>query len=272
MPKVVVNSPSQGLLLAPDQKLEVLGDAYGAGMPEPQSIASVTVRLDGNPPIEAALANLPGRHSIMTQVAFSASLMPPQTAPYTHVLTVTATDDSSVSVTQQRTVYVGVSPLNTSFQGMAAIVTDNSYAPGPFDAPVSIALQFDADRRSVTITDCPPIVTTATVTGGITATTTITQIDGGTGIFSTADQSLIMPITLRFYTEVHEIITLTNTSDLHTVLVTGSDQPGPFQATGVPLDSSTGAITLVGDGVFNGGHLNGNNAGLRLDGTITPIP
>jgi hypothetical protein len=42
-------------------------------------------------------------------------------------------------------------------------------------------------------------------------------------------------------------------------------------APGSPIDG-TGAVTLVGDGTFQGGFLNGSPASLRVDGVISPLP
>jgi hypothetical protein len=101
MPKVVVSTPIQFAVVEPGESLVVTGDAYGSGMPEPMSIAEVSVGFDQGEPVDAHLTNLPGHHPVMTQVAFGAVLPVAAAAlPGTpHVITVRAVDDSSVVVT-----------------------------------------------------------------------------------------------------------------------------------------------------------------------------
>ena len=73
-------------------------------MPEPRLIDSVTVRVDGGPPVEATLTQIP--HQKNTVVTFKAlAQVTGGTDP--HAVTITATNDIGISASETRSVFTG---------------------------------------------------------------------------------------------------------------------------------------------------------------------
>ena len=68
MPNLVVAQPRINLVVKLNQAFMVTGQVTDLGMPEPRLIDSVTVRVDGGPPVEATLTQIP--HQKNTVVTF----------------------------------------------------------------------------------------------------------------------------------------------------------------------------------------------------------
>lgn len=71
MPTLSVSTPFQNQVVTSGQPFAVTGVATDRGMPEPNTIDSVTVRVDNGPAISANLTPLHGQKR--TAVSFSAS-------------------------------------------------------------------------------------------------------------------------------------------------------------------------------------------------------
>jgi hypothetical protein len=273
MPGLNIVRPVANSVVAPDQDLTVSGAAFDRGWPEPTMIDSVSVRADNGPEISAQLTpGPPGPQTVFNfeaQVRVSASQGP-------HTIRVTATNDLGRSVTESVTVFVGVGPLLATFTGTSTIRTTHPQARGPFVDTLTAGVEFSADRRTVVLR-LPQIrrVTTPPDQPDVTVTIEATMVGGGTGMFTPADGSLAVPVTLLFRVLVQFLgFTVSDTtSTLSDTLTTGSDTSptGAFSDTGAPM-GGTGFVVLVADGQFSGGVLNGRDASLVIVGTVSPRP
>ncbi len=104
MPNLVVYQPPENLVVQPNQPFLVTGQASDQGMPEPHMIDSVTVQVDAGHLIEATLTNIPDKK--ITLFAFKASAQVTG-GQGPHTVTVTATNDTGVSVTKTVVVFTG---------------------------------------------------------------------------------------------------------------------------------------------------------------------
>jgi FAD/FMN-containing dehydrogenase len=91
MPSLTIGHPREHQELNPDVAFVVSGTAVGTGGAEPHPIDSVTVQLDGDPPIDASLASSAHPPPAAPAMAYSAVVTLPQAGE--HRITVTATDD-----------------------------------------------------------------------------------------------------------------------------------------------------------------------------------
>jgi hypothetical protein len=129
---------------------------------------------------------------------------------------------------------------------------------------------FSSDRKTVTITNFPPIspppISLPWPLGSDTVTVSLTS--GGIGGFDPVSGAMGIPVNLHF----HHSNSLLSDSDLQLLLSTGPEQSphGVFHDEGTPMNN--GNITLVGDGAFNGGVLGGSDASLVINGTVSPSP
>jgi hypothetical protein len=96
MPNLNIFQPTENQVVVPGQPFQVSGQASDRGMPEPISIDSVTVKIDDGPSIDAQLS--PIKNDKLTIAAFSATVT--ALGSRTHVLTVTATNDLGIQVTE----------------------------------------------------------------------------------------------------------------------------------------------------------------------------
>jgi hypothetical protein len=174
MPRVEITIPVTNEVVISGRPFGVVGAVHTRGMPEPITIQSVTVRVDGGHPVNAQLKSNPPQLSV---VDYSAQDTITSATGSSHVVTVTATDEIGVKGSASVTVFVGEGPLNTTFTGIATVKTTFGRAPGPFVESVSIGLQFSADRKTVTVTSFPPLSSSTSVSG-ITVTVTATQTGG----------------------------------------------------------------------------------------------
>jgi hypothetical protein len=271
MPGLNVVRPVPNSVVTPDQDLTVSGVAFDRGWPEPTMIDSVSVRVDNGPETSAQLTpGPPGPQTVFNfeaRVKVSASQGP-------HTIRVTATNDLGRSVTESVTVFVGVGPLLATFTGTSTIRTTHPRAPGPFVDMLTAGVEFSADRRTVVLR-LPQIRRVTSPQPDVTVTIEVTMIGGGTGMFTPADGSLVVPVTLLFRVLVQFLgFTVSDTtSTLSDTLTTGSDTSptGAFSDTGAPMDG-TGLVVLVADGQFSGGELNGRDVSLVMVGTVSPRP
>jgi hypothetical protein len=152
-------------------------------------------------------------------------------------------------------------PLAAQLVGTAAITITNPSVPAtPFSAPAVWDLLFDGSRTRVTVASFPPIVSPPFSTPLGANTTTISLQSGGSGAHTAG--ALTVSLTLLFNHSI-DVIFLEEDSTLPMLLSTA--------APGSPIDG-TGAVSLVGGGMFQGGFLNGSPASLRVDGVISPRP
>jgi hypothetical protein len=125
MPSLTVYSPPNNLRVQPNQPFLVSGQASDRGPPEPALIDSITVQVDNGPVIKAQLTHIPGKTTTLYSFKAFAQVAGGQDP---HTVTITATNDSNISVKQTRQVFTG--PI---FQVDApAIVIDLLY-PFPLD-------------------------------------------------------------------------------------------------------------------------------------------
>jgi hypothetical protein len=151
-------------------------------------------------------------------------------------------------------------PLAATFAGTATITTTNASAPGPFAAPITLALILDGARTFIAITTFAPISTVPFSTPFGSNVTTVSKTGGGQGSY--ANGAIVMPLTLHFDQSL-DLPIVDEDSDLALVLRT--DPPGS------PVDAA-GAVSLAGSGTFSGGFLGGATGTLTIAGTISPVP
>jgi hypothetical protein len=104
MPSLTVHQPPNNLVVKPNQPFLVTGQASDRGPPERVLIDSVTVQVDDGPVIEATLTPIPSKTSTLFSFKASAQVTGGQDP---HTVTVTATNDSNISVKQTRQVFTG---------------------------------------------------------------------------------------------------------------------------------------------------------------------
>ena len=271
MPRVEITIPITNEVVISGKPFGVAGAVFTRGMPEPITIQSVIVRVDGGHAVTAQLKSNPPQ---LTVVNYSAQDTIASAKGSSHVVTVTATDENGIRGSASVTIFVGEGPLNTTFTGIATVKTTFSRAPGPFVESVSIGLQFSADRKTVTITSFPPIVNSTSVSG-VNVTVTATQTGGGVGTFDPTTGSLSIPITLSFnvVATVAGVTIHNGTSTLTAIFSTGRETSpsGAFTDVGSPMQAN-GAITEVCDGTFSGDLLGGSDASVVLAGSVSPHP
>ena len=235
--------------------LHVAGVATGKGLPEPTVVERVTVQVDGGAAVTATLKRLPSHPGSPPAWTFSASVAVTGGA---HTLHVKAINDAGTSA-GNASVTITVAPF--TFSTTATFKTGASEAKGPFDFNLLMGATFTNNHHDVTLLGFPTL-TTSDVTVTLTA--------GGSGTFNPTTGSMSIPVTLKF----HPSSSLASDSTLSLQLSTGAETSphGLFSDHGHPMDAS-GAIVLVGDGVFQGGFPLGNNdASLVLVGSFTPHP
>jgi len=271
MPGLNIVRPMANTVVVPDQEFTVSGIAFDRGWPEPTMIDSVSVRVDNGPVIPAQLTI--GQPTTQTVFNFEAQVRVSATQG-PHTITVTATNDMGRSVTRSVTVFVGVGPLLATFTGTSTIRTTHPRGAGPFVDALTAGAEFSADRRTVVLR-LPQIRQVTQPQADVTVTIEVTLVGGGTGLFTPADGSMAVPVTLLFRVLVQFLgLTVSDTtSTLSDTLTTGSDTSptGAFSDTGAPMDA-TGLVVLVADGQFSGGELNGHDVSVVIVGTISPRP
>jgi hypothetical protein len=127
MPTLTVVQPPNNLVVKLNQPFLVTGRASDVGPPEPNLIDSVTVQVDGGPPVRATLTRIPDKkHSV---VSFKASVHVAG-GQDPHTVSITATNDVGRSVKQTVAVFT-----NVAFEvDSPAIIIDIS--PYPIDLTV----------------------------------------------------------------------------------------------------------------------------------------
>jgi hypothetical protein len=161
--------------------------------------------------------------------------------------------------------------LTAAFNGVATVKTGHPLAPGPFTSPVSMVLGFNASRTTASIDQFTPIVTDSFDTPLGQNIATISMLRAGVGMFSKPTGVVGLPILINIDNSVDSPF-LTEDSTVEFALTTGP-APSPIgNVTGSPLNSNSGAITLVGASTLNGGILGGSACTITLAGSLVPIP
>jgi hypothetical protein len=104
MESLTVLQPTSEAIVDPQQPLHVAGRAIGLGMPEPAVVDDVTVSVDGGPPVQAHLKNVPHQFASL----FDASVQVPRSGG-PHAITVVANFDNNVTKRASVTVFVDLS-------------------------------------------------------------------------------------------------------------------------------------------------------------------
>jgi len=159
------------------------------------------------------------------------------------------------------------SALTAVFKGTATVRTSHPLAPGPFKSPVFMSIGFNASRTTAGVTQFTPIVTNPFTTPLGQNVATISMLRGGVGAFDKQTGAIGAPITLNIDNSVDSPI-LVEDSTVEFMLTTGTIG----NLTGAPLNSNSGAITLVGSSTLNGGILGGSNCAIEFAGSLAPIP
>jgi hypothetical protein len=172
--------------------------------------------------------------------------------------------------------------LDATFSGTATLITSNGNAPGPFTQSINLPLNFSSDRRVVRLTGFTPIEVGPfpvehPTEGHINVITTVSLINALPGSFDPSSGQLQMQITLEFRhrnADTGGSIFGADPSQADFNLTTGSSSSpgGGFHLTGLPMNTSTGALTVVGTSRFRSGFLGGSDCSLEVPGTINPIP
>src|SRR5215510_9694821 len=108
MPKVTINRPAPGTVVAAGQSVTVSGKATGTGGAEPHVIDSVMVGIDGSGAVAAQVTPVP--HQLVPTVLFAASVAVPA-AGGGHQIMVSATEDDGLRASATVSVVV---PASTS--------------------------------------------------------------------------------------------------------------------------------------------------------------
>ena len=146
--------------------------------------------------------------------------------------------------------------LQATFRGRATVTTSSVLAPGPFRRDITMGLRFTGSK--VTITDLLLVQGTIPDTPFGPITVRMTMVGGGVGNYNDDDDSIVLPVTLRFDC---------NNDLLDTVLSLTLRTSG----SGSPVEPD-GDVTLVGSGTLSGGLPHGTECDVTLKGTITPSP
>ncbi|MBX3668688.1 MAG: hypothetical protein KF778_09835 [Rhodocyclaceae bacterium] len=159
--------------------------------------------------------------------------------------------------------------IDSTFTGTVSFSTADTRFPGPFLSPLTLTAVFVANG-TVRLGPFPTIVVGPFPTPVGNNTITITMVGGGIGTFNKALGNLSMPITLRF----DHSLAFAGDSDVTFGLTTASSTSpsGAFALAGLPLNSTTGLIALVGASRFRGGFLGGIDCSVTVTGTFAPIP
>lgn len=109
-PVLTIIQPAPNLVVGLNTPFQITGQVTDRGLPEPIEIESVTVQVDGQPPIRASLKQLPNK--TLSQYTFSATAqIASGNGP--HTITVVATNDQPQSTTKAVTVVVdGIAPVD----------------------------------------------------------------------------------------------------------------------------------------------------------------
>ncbi|HUZ01836.1 MAG TPA: hypothetical protein VMU89_15920 [Thermomicrobiaceae bacterium] len=107
MTHVTILQPTSNAVFTPAQSLHVAGNATGQGGAEPMLVDTVTVSVDGGPPVAASRTTVPHQH--VPTVTFSVNVQAPVAAG-PHTIRVDATDDGGHKAAASVTVIVAAPP------------------------------------------------------------------------------------------------------------------------------------------------------------------
>jgi hypothetical protein len=157
--------------------------------------------------------------------------------------------------------------LDARVDGTCTLRIDDVQGGPPLDEyPLICDIRYSADRRTVWLLGFEPIVSpehTAAL-GPLTVTnTTHVRLASAEPGGLDRDGHVSLPVVLHFD---HLFDVPFYEEDSHLPLTLRSDAPG-----GTPLDAD-GRLTLVGDGHFRGGALDGKRCRLVYAGRVSPLP
>lgn len=164
-------------------------------------------------------------------------------------------------------IQAGLQSLVAILSGTATLTTTHTDASGPFTESVTIGLFFSPGRVTFSIVNFPAIATDPFDTSVGTNITTITLDSSKQGTSNPNTGTLTIGCTLKFDHSI-DFPFYEEDSTLPIALTTG--KIGSLQ--GAPVNQTTGAVTLVGSGTFQGGFLGGKTGNIVITGTINPIP
>jgi len=104
MPTVTIFQPADGMSVPAGQPVTVTGRATDKAGTDPAVIDSVTVQVDGSPPVEATLTRRPDKTKTVADFAATVQVTG---ASGLHTITVVATSDSNISRRAAVTVFLG---------------------------------------------------------------------------------------------------------------------------------------------------------------------
>jgi hypothetical protein len=254
----------------PPGPIDVWGYWTAPGEPEPDPPSSITIQLDGGAAIEAQVT----RYSQIGAHTWYGSFNSPQgdfnLAAGAHSVKVIATDDLGTRTE--------VTPFTAGAPPVAATLTGTSTVKSAMllTSPDTVILTFtEPAPAAVQITSFPAITPAPVMTSGLTLTVTITMVSAGVGSFNPADGSITIP---NVNLEVRASITgfggfvnMHADATTQTTLTTGPSRSPAFNDSGEPLAAS-GAVTLVGDGVYSAPVFGMTDFGIVLAGIIAPHP
>ncbi|MFF4574662.1 hypothetical protein [Streptomyces sp. NPDC001410] len=147
--------------------------------------------------------------------------------------------------------------------GTGTLFTSNPGAPGPFPAPVTIAVLVASNRRSAKIMSMTPITTTFATPFGMN-TAKMTLVRAGVLQIDRANGTANVTVVLNIANSLGPVYELAVPLSTETSLVTP-------RASGARYNSTSGAIALVGQGTLEGPPpLGGATATLLISGTFSP--
>jgi hypothetical protein len=157
----------------------------------------------------------------------------------------------------------GKTNLSATFNGTATLTTSNPKVAGPFAQSVSMGITYQEWLHDqFTVDSFQPVTVGPFDTPIGSNTTTVSLINPGTCAGTAEPSTGKITVTLKLH--FHHSLKLAADSDLFITLST--ENPGGSRL------KSGGAITLVGDGTFQGGYLGGDNCHLVVKGTLLPLP
>lgn len=258
-------SPGNGEVGVPPGPLDVSGTFTESDVPEP-SLDSITILLDGGAPVVAGVhyTSPPGASELSGYFSSPPNSFTVAEGP--HRVEVAAKTDYG-TIVRVNSFTVGAPPV---YATLAATGTGKSAMVLTSPATVELTV---SPSSSVTITSFPPITPPKVSLGSFTLTTKLTMVSSGTGTFNSADGSISIPdVEFQVDASISGLgLGESNTATVTITLTTGSSSSPAFKDAGTPLAPS-GAVTLVGDGVYSTAIFGMTDFGIVLSGTISPLP